>query len=141
MKEFNIYLAGACRGLPDLGTTWRREVSSWLETYNGIYPDKKVNVYDPTEYFARDGSNSKSSKQVKNFYLHHLIFNCDIVLVNLNNTQYSCGTAQELQYAIDNEIPVIGFGTNDVFEWFPEDCDVVFDTIQEALEYVTDFYI
>lgn len=140
MEELNVYLAGACRGLPDLGKTWRKECATTAKDFNDIFAGTyKLNLYDPTEYFERDGSNSKSNRQVKNFYLKYLIHNCDVVLVNLNDTQYSCGTAQELQYAVDHEIPVIGFGKNNVFEWFPVDCDVVFDTMDEALDYIIDY--
>ena len=57
-----------------------------------------------------------------------------MILVNLNNTENSVGTGQELQYAVDKGIPVIGFGKQNVYEWLPEDCDVVFDTLEEAVD-------
>ena len=66
-----------------------------------------------------------------------------MILVNLNNTENSVGTGQELQYAVDKGIPVIGFGKQNVYEWLPEDCDVVFDTLEEAFkswDYVNYYY-
>lgn len=140
MRDLKIYLAGACKGLPDLGTTWRKKCVSWVKTYNELYPECKIITYDPTDYFKRDGSNCLSNKQVKNFYLNYLIKKSDLILVNLNDSINSIGTAQELQFCVDNKIPVIGFGKNNVYEWFFEDCDVVFDSLNDALGYIVDYF-
>ena len=137
----SIYLAGACRGLEDLGTHWRLQAQELFDDFLDIFPEFKIRIYDPTEYFSRDGGDAISNKQIKNFYLHHAIKKSDLVLVNLNDTQYSVGTGQELQYAVDNNIPVIGFGKENVYEWLPEDCDVVFNTLKEAVDYIVDFYL
>lgn len=51
------------------------------------------------------------------------------------------GTAQELQFAVDNHIPIIGFNDYDSYEWLPEDCDVIFKGINEAIDYINDFYL
>lgn len=144
MKEqFGIYLAGACRDLPDEGKTWRKDVKEYFEDYGVFFSEdcKNLKIYDPTKYFARDGSNTLEKKQVKRFCLKHIIKNCDVVLVNLNNSNYSVGTGCELQYAECHEIPIIGFGKKDVYEWFPDYCDVVFDEMQDALDYIIDFYM
>ena len=81
MKRLNIYLAGACKGLVDEGTSWRNEA------------------------FER-------------FIL----------------------AQKYLEYAVDKGIPVIGFGKQNVYEWLPEDCDVVFDTLEEAVDYIINYY-
>ena len=141
LKEFKMYLAGACNGLPDLGTKWRREATKYFKNYCEMFPQYRIVTYDPTHYFARDGSDSVSNKQVKNFYLKYLIKNCDVVLVNLNQTETSMGTAQELQFSVDHDIPVVGYGYDNVYEWLPEDCDVVFDNLNHAMEYITDNFI
>ena len=120
MKRLNIYLAGACKGLVDEGTSWRNEAFE--------------------RFILADGSKSITAKQTKNFYIKYLIANSDLILVNLNNTENSVGTGQELQYAVDKGIPVIGFGKQNVYEWLPEDCDVVFDTLEEAVDYIINYY-
>ena len=140
MKRLNIYLAGACKGLVDEGTSWRNEAFERFILAQKYLDLIAYHLYDPTEYFPRDGSKSITAKQTKNFYIKYLIANSDLILVNLNNTENSVGTAQELQYAVDKGIPVIGFGKQNVYEWLPEDCDVVFDTLEEAVDYIINYY-
>lgn len=78
---------------------------------------------------------------MKLFYLNK-ISKCDLVIVNLNNSDSSIGTAQEVQFAVDNNIPVIGFGTHNMYPWISEvDCQVVFNTITETVDYIRDYYI
>lgn len=139
MKEFTIYLAGACKGLHDEGKEWRTKAEI---TFKTIEENKnvKIKVINPTRYFKRDGSNMKSNRQVKQFYLSK-IRKCDLVLINLENTMASCGSAFEIQFAEDHRIPIVGFGSYNVYEWFPECCDVVFTGINEAIDYISDFYL
>lgn len=102
--------------------------------------DVTIKVINPTRYFDRDGGNAITNKQVKQFYLSR-IRKCDLILVNLEHTNTSIGTAQELQFAVDNHIPIIGFNDYDSYEWLPEDCDVIFKGINEAIDYINDFYL
>ena len=138
-RQFRIYLAGACKGLPDEGREWRKEAEN---NFYDIQENKydHIKIINPTHYFNRDGSNMISNKQVKKFYLSQ-IRECNLVLVNLEHTNSSIGTAQELQFAVDNHIPIIGFNNNDSYEWLPEDCDVVFNEMRQAIFYISDFYL
>ena len=138
-KTVQVYLAGACRGLPDEGRLWRHNVIVDFSKSYG-YTDKKIIALDPTRFFARDGSDMVSNKQVKNYYMKTLIKNSDLVLVNLDNTANSVGTGCELQYAECHEIPIVGFGGTDCYEWLPEYCDVIFKDLDEALEYIKEKY-
>lgn len=140
MKELKIYLAGACKGLPDLGVTWRSAALKEFILAEKYLDDIRFKLYDPTQYFPRSAENSVSGKQTKTFYTKYLISNCDLILVNLNDTENSVGTGQELQYAVDREIPIIGFGKRNVYEWLPDDCDVVFETLNEAIDYIVNYY-
>lgn len=139
MEVFSIYLAGTCRGLHDDGKEWRTKAE---QIFKNIAENKniKIKVINPTKYFNRDGSNSKTNKQVKQFYMSR-IRKCDLVLLNLEHTNTSVGSACEIQFAEDNHIPIIGFGGYDMYEWFPEYCDVIFSGINEAIDYISDFYL
>ena len=69
------------------------------------------------------------------------ILHSRLVLVNLDRTRTSPGTAQELQFAVDNQIPIIGFASGDeVYPWLKVDCQVVFSSMLQAIDYISDYY-
>ena len=140
MKALNIYLAGRCKGLPDGGSSWR-ETAQKILNLAAETTGSKVNVFDPTKFFDYQSVTGKSQHQVKAYYMSKLR-KCDVVLVNCNGSDASIGTAQEIQYAVDHEIPVIGFGTEGLYPWITEvDCQVVFNSLHEAADYIRDYYI
>ena len=139
MDTVNIYLAGACRDVPDGGVEWRKTASERLEKI-AEWCGRSVRVIDPTKYFSYEIKKHRTDKQVKEFYLSK-VAKCDIVLLNLNNTSCSVGTGQECQFAKDHGIPIIGFGTEDVYPWLDVDCQVVFEDMTLALDYIRDYYI
>lgn len=135
-----IYLAGACKNIPDEGAAWREQATVILNQA-AEWKDSKVIVVNPLDYFTYAENKQRSHKQVKNFYLNQ-IRKCDVILVNLAQTNSSPGTAQEVQFAVDNDIPVIGFGTSEVYPWISDvDCDVTFESITEAINYIRDYYM
>ena len=138
--SLKIYLAGRVAGLEDEGRGWREDVVKQLQAiaeWNG----KKVEIFDPTKYFSYAEKRHRTVKQIKSYYMDRLS-KCDIVLLNCNGTQYSIGTAQEIQFAVDHGIPIIGFGTSETYNWIVDvDCQVVFDSMPEATDYIRDFYL
>ena len=131
MSRLKIYLAGASKYEADEGLGWRKTLQSdWGET---------TNIINPLDYFRYSENWHQNDKQVKEFYLSR-IRKSDVVLVNLNNSDSSCGTCQEIQYARDHDIPIIGFGHDNVYNWLLVDCQCVFDTAEEAMEYIIDYY-
>lgn len=140
MKTLYIYLAGTCRHIPDEGKAWRDQATRMIEMAADL-KNTQVRVVNPLDYFSYAENKQRTHKQVKKFYMNK-IKNCDVILVNLNNTGVSPGTAQEVQYAVDHGIPVIGFGTDDVYSWLQDvDCDVAFDKITEAVDYIRDYFM
>lgn len=143
MKNQNcitVYLAGACVNEPDEGRSWRQEA---LVAFRKIdrYDNLKTCIIDPTYYFTYSNPMHKTDKQVKAFFMSK-IKDCDVLLCNLNGSKYSVGTGQEVQFAVCNNIPVIGFGTEDMYPWLANvDCDVVFDSLQDAISYIKNYYI
>lgn len=51
MKRLNIYLAGACKGLVDEGTSWRNEAFERFILAQKYLDLIAYHLYDPTEYF------------------------------------------------------------------------------------------
>ena len=148
MEKFEIYLAGKCKDLTfDDCNNWRSEIKKELEQEysNSKYKVSafryKVSVFNPNDYFNYFEKLHKTNKQIKDFYFSRLD-RCDLVIVNLNNSNSSVGTGQELQRAVDKNIPIIGFGTTEMYPWEVEsDCQVVFDTLEECLAYVKYYYL
>jgi len=129
-----VYLAGASKHEADEGMGWRQTIErDWG------FKESDLWIVNPLNYFRYSENWHQSDKQVKQYYLSR-IKHCDVVLVNLNNSDSSCGTCQEIQYAVDHDVPVIGFGTEHVYNWLLVDCQCVFDTAEEAIEYITEYY-
>lgn len=135
-NKIKVYLAGACKYEEDGGRGWRKQFGcdSRIKAYG-------IECFNPTKYFNYEEQKHKTQKQVKEYYFSQMK-NCDVVVVNLNNSATSTGTAQEVQFAVDNGIPVIGFGHENMAEWVAEvDCQVVFDTMNEVIEYLWNYYV
>lgn len=98
-------------------------------------------MIDPTAYFSYDWKDEfqQTDRQIRDFYFQAIRIST-VVLVNLSGTNSSIGTGMEVQYAVDHEIPVIGFGTEDVYPWIKDSCTVTFDDLETALGYITTYY-
>ena len=138
--NLKIYLAGACYNEPDEGREWRENATKLLK-HAAEWVDSSCEIINPLTFFSYSEHKHKSHKQVKNFYLNK-IKKSDIVLVNLKNSSQSCGTCMEVQYAVDNNIPVIGFDAENAYPWIAEvDCEAVFDNLMETVDYIRDYYM
>ena len=135
MYDTVVYLAGQCKDLADGGEGWRNEACR-LFTNKG----NRFLAFNPTLYFSYKECKHKTQKQIKEYFLNRLS-KSDICLVNLDGTNKSIGTAQEIQFAVDHNIPVIGFSPKNSYPWIAEvDCTVVFDTLEEAVNYICEYY-
>lgn len=140
MSDLKVYLAGRCYGLDDEGKGWRQEITKQLEAV-AEWQEKNIKIFDPTKFFSYSEKKHKTQKQVKDYYIHKLS-RCDVMILNANDTNVSIGTAQEVQFAVDNGIPVIAFGTHNMYPWIVDvDAQVVFDSMHEVVDYIRDYYL
>lgn len=141
MEIIRIYLAGGCKNEPDEGKLWRQKA---VQIFNQAANDKyfRVKIINPTDYFSYSEAKHQSDKQIKEYYMDQ-IRNARLVLANLDNSVNSIGTGQELQHAVDNGVPVIGFATDDstVYPWLKTDCQCVFPSMLQAIDYIVDYYL
>lgn len=137
MRDFQIYLAGKTGGLTQVeANSWRNNVKNILENYESKRFNN-IRVINPNDFF----NYYKTHKQIKRFFMSQ-IDKSDLVIVNLNNSNSSVGTGQELEHARMKGIPIVGYGTENIYTWeSEEDCDVVFNTEEECVEYVLDYYL
>ena len=138
MKDFQIYLAGKTGGLTQVEANgWRNNVKNILENYESKRFNN-IRVINPNDFFNYYKTLHKTHKQIKRFFMSQ----SDLVIVNLNNSNSSVGTGQELEHARMKGIPIVGYGTENIYLWeSEEDCDVVFNTEEECVEYVLDYYL
>ena len=134
-----IYLAGPSYFEEDEGVGWRAKAEQMIKTATDGN-DCIVKVINPLDYFNYSGAEHQSDSQVKQFYMDQILHS-RLILCNLDHTRTSPGTAQELQFAFDNKIPVISFSTEDeVYPWLKVDSQVVFGSMLQAIDYIVEKY-
>lgn len=135
---FRIYTSGATACDQLRSHEWRIGAKRIVEDMSG------VKVFVPDDYYDYSSNRPKTVKECKSMFLFQVSIS-DIILVNLTNSSKSVGTGFEMQCAIDNGIPIIGFYDNGVkegiYEWTKESCDVIFDSVEEAMNYIMKYYI
>lgn len=134
-----VYFAGPCKNVENEGREWREKVTLRLQQ-NAEWTGTSVKVFNPLDYFSYTDKTGKTDHQVMSYYMHN-IKNSDVVLVNLDNTEVSGGTCMEVQYAADHDIPIIGFGTENIYPWILCHLEVQFANATEALDYIRDYYM
>lgn len=138
-----IYLAGAMSNLTYVQMTmWRHELGILLQLSAEDY-GMKVKVVNPVSYYNFEEKRHKSEKEIMQFDLNY-IRKSDIVVVNLEGLNTSIGTCIELYEATKNNIPVLAFGTVEMYDslhpWIKECITRVDWTKEELVEYIEDFY-
>ena len=140
MEVFKIYLAGPVQYEEDGGRQWRDKAEQIFKQ-TCVDTSVTVKVFNPTSFFNYEDANHQSDSQVKNYYMDQILHS-RLVLVSLDHTNTSPGTAEELQFAVCNHIPIIGFTTNDeVYNWLKVDCQCIFPSMLQAIDYITEYYL
>ena len=144
MKELTIYEAGKMSGL-DLQQmlTWRIELTKELEDIAEMV-GIKVNAVNPVNYFNFVQKRHQTESEIMKFDLSK-VKQSDIVIVNMDGLNTSIGTCIELYEAYKREIPVLAFGSNELYEelhpWV-QCCITRHDkTYKETVNYIKEFYM
>lgn len=135
MKKY-VFLSGPILNAEDAGRDWRLQVFEYAQDL-----DWGLKVFDPGGFFDYDWDfdYQKTDRQIREYYFQK-IKKAEVVLVNLNGTDSSIGTGCEVTYASCHDVPVVGWGTDNVYPWVRDMCTVVFDTLEEALGYLSMYY-
>ena len=137
MSKLKIYLSGAIRKVDENFQNWRDKCNQIK--YDGFYINLKF--IDPNSYFNYTDKLPKNDKQCIDLFMWQ-VENSDVLLVNLDYSENSIGTCMEIEHAYCNNIPVVTFG-NKPDTWYPwakERSSVIFDELEEALEYINASY-
>ena len=141
MQDFKIYLAGSmCGSTWEEQTKWRKQVRDAI-LFGGYDYKKKVDFFDPTQFYNFEEKRHKSEFEVMEFDLYNLR-NSNLVVVNFNNPS-SIGTAMELATAKELRIPVVGLNKDnkELHPWIECSCNRIFDNMRDLVEYVIEFYL
>lgn len=136
-NQLKTYLSGATKQVKEDFQSWRSYCK--MLSHTGYY--EKIKFVDPLAYFNYKHRLPKTEKQCIDLFMW-LIDQCNILLVNLDYSNTSIGTGQEIEHAFCHSIPIIGFGEkpDTWYNWSAERCSVIFDTIEEAVEYINNNY-
>lgn len=125
------------------GDKWRKEVDSKLfrmADLAGVH--KRPACVNPNFHFNfLDNTTYKSQREVKEFDIYKATHS-DLIIVNflVNN---STGTSKEIAICHYLGIPVIGLNEQklELHPWDIDDCNRIFDDMDEMLEYVVKHYL
>lgn len=147
MENFEIYLAGAMGafGVERFleGNAWRVFIQENLpqiaEEYGAI---RKPIICNPNAHFNfLDDSTYKSQREIKDFDLYKATHS-KLIVVNFNRND-SIGTSKELAVCHYLGIPIIGLNEQnlELHPWDIDDCNRIFDDMNDMLEYVAKHYL
>lgn len=136
MNKLNVYLSGATKHMSNEFQNWRYKCL--IRQENGFYD---LNFIDPISHFNYTNKQPKTEKQCLDLFMW-LVEKSDILLCNLDHSESSIGTAMEVEHASCNNIPIIAFGKKETtwYNWIVERCSVVFDDLDEAVNYISITY-
>lgn len=136
-NKLKIYLSGATKQVDEDFQSWRNRCLTLCQ--NGYYT--KIDFVDPISYFNYTDQQPQTDKQCLDLFMWQ-IENCDILLVNLDNSNVSIGTGMEIEHAYCNNIPIIAFGEKKEtwYNWAVSRSSVIFRTLDIAIDYIYDTY-
>lgn len=127
-----IYLSGACKNVSsDISSSWR----DYMEVALG----SEFKLFNPNKHYDYKDYLPASDRECRKLFLNHLR-ESDILLVNLDFSNISCGTNYEIGYAQALNKPIIGFGGREAYNWAKDACDVVLKDMIEAVNYLSTHY-
>ncbi len=137
INGLKIYLSGAIKNMAAEFQDWREYCLNSI--FSGFYPN--LSIIDPNKFFNYTSKQPKTDKQCMNLFMY-LLKKSDVLLVNLDNSDCSIGTGMEVQYALCNDIPIIAFGKKPEtwYKWIEISAAVIFDNLDDALEYISSSY-
>ena len=137
-NELKVYLSGSAKNVEEDFQDWRTRCKAL--TYNGYYT--KINFIDPMIFFNYTNKQPKTDKQCLDLFMW-LVKESDVLLVNLDYSNISIGVGMEIEHAYCRNIPIIAFGEKPEtwYNWIKERSSVVFDTLDQAIDYIDNTYV
>ena len=137
-KKFKVYLSGCTKNIEEGFQSWRTHCKTI--THNGYYT--KLDFINPISFFNYTTKQPKTDKQCLDLFMWQ-IENIDLLLLNLDYSDKSCGSCMEVEHAYCNNIPIIAFGSKPEtwYNWAETRSTAIFDTVDQAIDYIYDNYV
>lgn len=139
MKPFkkSVYLAGAISYF--INTNQKNRATEWRDRAEKYLGQFDIKCFNPCKEDPRCWNYPQEGLIKQNYFY---LKNCDIILVNLDMINDSVGTIWELSMAWKEHKTVIAFGKTPWLErpHMRSLYDVRFDTLTDALDYITDMF-
>ena len=138
MSKLKVYLSGSIKNVDNSFQSWRTRCSMLRQ--NGYYTN--LDFVDPNTYFNYTNKLPNTDKQCIDLFMWE-IEKCDVLLLNLDYSNISIGTGQEVEHAFCHNIPIIAFGEKPEtwYSWTKERASALFDTLDDAIEYLNNTYL
>lgn len=135
MNKLNVYLSGNVRNVDESFQCWRDTCLDYSQYYNNL------NFIDPIKFFNYTNKKPKTDKQCLDLFIY-MIENSNVILVNLDYSNSSIGTAMEIEHAFCKGIPIIGLGWDKLtwYNWIEQRCSIVFEDLEDAISYISSTY-
>ena len=132
-----IYLSGGIKNTSIEYQNWRKKCLSFKN--NGLY--ENLEFINPISYFNYTDKLPKTNKQCLDYFMWQ-VRQCNILLINLDCSNSSCGSAMEVEHAFCHNIPIIGFGEkpDTWYNWIETRCTAIFDDVTEAVDCISYYY-
>lgn len=137
MSKLKVYLSGATKHVDEKFQNWRERCFDWQKS--GYWND--INFIDPISYFNYTNKQPNTDRQCLDLFMWQ-IEKCDVLLINLDYSDTSCGSMAEVEHAYCFGKPIIGFGSKPEtwYSWAKERASVIFKTPIDAVEYINSSY-
>ena len=137
MSKLKVYLSGSTKNVSEDFQEWREDCKRYSN--DGFYDD--LQFIDPISYFNYTNKQPMTDKQCLDLFMYQ-VEHCDVILVNLDHSEFSLGTAIEVEHAFCHNIPIIAFGCKKGtwYNWLEIRASVVFRSLSNALNYINDYY-
>ena len=137
-NKLKVYLSGCTKHAEENFQSWRTHCKTL--TLNGYYT--KIDFIDPISFFNYTNKQPKTDKQCLDLFMW-LVEQSDVLLINLDYSDKSCGSCMEVEHAYCRNIPIIAFGEKPKtwYNWAETRSTAVFENLDQAIDYINNTYV
>lgn len=142
--KLQIYLAGKMSGISfEKSDAWRREIKQQL-LVRSMNSGCNTAIINPVDFYNFINVRHQNDNEVMKFDLGK-VKTSNIVIVNLDGLNTSIGSCIECYEAYKQDIPVLAFGENNLYDnlhpWIKNCITRYSENKEDIINYIDDFYM